>query len=299
LAAVGRGITVSGVSSGAGIALQMEIAYSSLISGAALVAGVPYYCARDGLVDATACLLSPDLIPVQTLEQDMQEFSLNGQIDSLSNLKSHALYLFSGELDTVVSSNVVRLIEQIASDLGVTNILSVYDIPAEHCVPTDDWGLLCALLSPPFINNCNYDMAGRALQHMYGSLNPPATPIDSNIITLDQIKYTPGQIDPSSLSMGSQAYVYVPTGCNSSQSNCSLHVSFHGCLQGAEEVSTIYVNHRVGINGQNLIILSFFIPKLFLVSSILLILKVVGIGGDIPVPITHLKTLLKWSLFVT
>jgi len=86
-------------------------------------------------------------------------------------------------------------------------------------------------------------MAGRALQHMYGTLNPPATPIDSNIITLDQKKFTPGQVDPSSLSMGSQAYVYVPTGCNSSHSNCSLHVSFHGCLQGAEEVSTIYVNH--------------------------------------------------------
>jgi len=98
LAAVGRGITVSGVSSGAGIALQMEVAYSSLISGAAIVAGVPYYCARDGILDATDCLLFPDLIPVQTLEQDMQEFALNGQIDSLSNLKSHALYLFSGEL---------------------------------------------------------------------------------------------------------------------------------------------------------------------------------------------------------
>jgi len=236
-------ITVGGVSSGAAIALQASTAYSSQFSGVALVAGVPYYCSRNSLTYAEECVLTPSLVPVQTLEDDMDQFVINGQIDSLSNFKSQSLYLFSGALDTVVSPGTVRLIEQIARDLGVTKILTEYSIEAEHCVPTDDWGLACYLLSEPFINNCAYDMAGRALTHMYGPLNPPVTPIDSNVITLSQAKFTPGKVDPSTLSMATDAYLYVPTNCKTPTANCTLHVSFHGCLQGTEEVGLIYVNH--------------------------------------------------------
>jgi poly(3-hydroxybutyrate) depolymerase len=36
--------TVSGVSSGAAMAIQFHVAHSSLVSGAGIVAGPPYWC---------------------------------------------------------------------------------------------------------------------------------------------------------------------------------------------------------------------------------------------------------------
>lgn len=46
LAAATRGSTVSGLSSGAFMSVQMHIAHSSRIEGAAILAGGPYYCAE-------------------------------------------------------------------------------------------------------------------------------------------------------------------------------------------------------------------------------------------------------------
>jgi poly(3-hydroxybutyrate) depolymerase len=225
------------------MALQMEVAFSSFFSGAAIIAGIPYYCAQNGMLTIPDCTLYPTLIPVATLEQDMTKFASNGQIDSLNNLRSHSLYLFSGLLDTVVTSGVVKTIEKIASDLGVTKILSVYSIAAEHSMPTNDWGSLCPVLSVPFINNCNYDGAGKALAHLYGNLKSPVTPI-GELIKLDQSKYTPNNVNPASISMATYAYVYLPTQCHTkSNITCKLHISFHGCIQGSDIVSTTYVNH--------------------------------------------------------
>jgi len=236
-------ITLSGVSSGAAIALQMEVAYSSIFSGAAIIAGIPYYCARDNFIIAETCATLPSAISATDLEADMKQFAQDGKIDSLSNLSQHSLYLFSGYLDTVVSQGSVRLVEQIARDLGTTKVLSEYSLLAEHCVPTDDWGNLCEVLSTPFINNCDYDAAGRALQFFYGTLNSPVTPT-GKVITIEQKKYTPNQVDPGSLSMDTIAYIYVPSKCGlGSSTQCRLHVSFHGCLQGEELVGRIYVDH--------------------------------------------------------
>jgi len=78
---------------------------------------------------------------------------------------------------------------------------------------------------------------------MYGTLNGPVTPIDGNIKTLDQKQFTPGNVEPSSISMDNNAYVYVPTGCQQSHQSCKLHVSLHGCLQGAGTIGEIYVSH--------------------------------------------------------
>ena len=42
-------VTVSGLSSGAFMAVQLHVAYSSIISGAAVYAGGPYWCAMGNL----------------------------------------------------------------------------------------------------------------------------------------------------------------------------------------------------------------------------------------------------------
>lgn len=45
-----NGTTVSGISSGAFFSVQMQVAYSSLIAGAGVIAGGPYYCAQGNMV---------------------------------------------------------------------------------------------------------------------------------------------------------------------------------------------------------------------------------------------------------
>jgi len=240
-------ITVSGISSGAAIALQLEIAYSSTISGAALIAGVPYYCARNNVGNTPECMDFPTLVPIEQLELNVREFAQQRFIDLPGNLTKHSLYLFSGILDTVVNQGSVRLIEKMARDFGVTNILTEYGILAEHCLPTDDWGYPCITLASPYINNCEYDFAGIAFEHLYGKLNLPVSPIDRNIITLEQKQFIPGQLEPSSISMDNHAYAYVPTACFQSQNTCKLHVSLHGCLQGVELVGQNYILHA-GLN---------------------------------------------------
>ncbi len=54
--------SVSGLSSGGFMAVQFDVAYSSIIKGAGVIAGGPYFCARGNLNTATtvcSCTLSP------------------------------------------------------------------------------------------------------------------------------------------------------------------------------------------------------------------------------------------------
>ena len=46
------GVSVSGLSAGAFMAVQMHVAYSSTINGSAIFAGGPFYCAQDSLMIA-------------------------------------------------------------------------------------------------------------------------------------------------------------------------------------------------------------------------------------------------------
>ena len=49
LHAEAQGITVSGVSSGGYMAVQMHVAHSATVTGAGVIAGAPYYCAQGNL----------------------------------------------------------------------------------------------------------------------------------------------------------------------------------------------------------------------------------------------------------
>ena len=56
-------VTVSGLSSGAFMAVQLHVAYSSIISGAAVYAGGPYWCAQGNLNTATLdCMVGQCII---------------------------------------------------------------------------------------------------------------------------------------------------------------------------------------------------------------------------------------------
>jgi len=115
-------------------------------------------------------LVSIGGINVAPLEGLALQMANRGQIDGLGNLTNHNLYIFSGLLDTIIWQAVVQSTEKMARDLLVKNIKVEYSIAAEHSWPTLDYGQVCWLLAPPFINNCDYDTAGVMLNHIYGQL---------------------------------------------------------------------------------------------------------------------------------
>jgi predicted esterase len=148
-------VTVSGLSSGAAMAAQLHLAYSSVFSGSGIVAGPPYYCAQGNtLIAITECLYGPAaLIPVERLESRLQSYVSAGSADPTSHLKNDPVYIFSGTNDHTVATGVVQINEKIFSSVGA-RIKTNYEIPANHGFVTDDFGGPCALLNTAnYINN--------------------------------------------------------------------------------------------------------------------------------------------------
>ncbi|HLX37797.1 MAG TPA: PHB depolymerase family esterase, partial [Candidatus Binataceae bacterium] len=111
-------IVIAGISSGGAMAVQMSVAYSRLFSGAAIYAGVPYYCAQDSEATAlTSCEQNVPAISLAPLESTTEQYAKQGLIDPLSNLREQRIYLWSGLLDVTVRQPVMNQLEQYYTDL--------------------------------------------------------------------------------------------------------------------------------------------------------------------------------------
>jgi hypothetical protein len=143
--------------------------------------------------------------------------------------------LYSGTADTVVQSGVVSKCKTYFDDFGATTSFK-NDLASQHSMVTNFYGPACTHLGEPYINNCNYDLAGTILKYLYGSLANPvahnAVPYN-NVISIDQTKYTPAGETVTGISMEPTGYIYRPTNCTIAPlaAHCTLHVVFHGCDQ--------------------------------------------------------------------
>jgi poly(3-hydroxybutyrate) depolymerase len=95
----------------------------------------------------------------------------------------------------------------------------------------------CTLSASPYLSDCNYDGAGIALAHIAGkALNARnAGTLTGSLLTFDQTEFITGK------SMDTTGYAFVPASCAAGEA-CTMHISFHGCEQGASSVGTAYVN---------------------------------------------------------
>jgi len=229
------GTTVSGLSSGGFMAVQMHFAFSKNINGAAIFAGGPYYCAQGSESTAiTSCMSSPAGINVNTLTTTAKNLAKAGSIDSLDNLTGQKVFIYSGSKDTTVKPGVCKAMQTMYQNLGA-KVTTSYDIASQHCWPTDNYGNQCAFSGEPYINNCKYDGAQQALNVLYGTLNPQVAAVSANIIQVDQTEFNTAHD-----SLGSTAYVYVPTACQGG-AKCRLHIALHGCLQTLADIGTKFV----------------------------------------------------------
>lgn len=165
-------VSVSGLSSGAFMAVQYQVAYSASVKGAGVIAGGPYYCAAGNLSYAGICMgLVPYAPPNPALMLGAaQGFAANGQIDALSNLKRARIYLFSGTRDTIVLTSAVDAAAAFFRLAGVpdANLAYVKNLPAGHAFITPAQGNACDTNGPPYVNHCSvgatpYDQAGAIL----------------------------------------------------------------------------------------------------------------------------------------
>jgi hypothetical protein len=149
------------------------------------------------------------------------------------------VYLYSGQKDTVVSPTVVKSLSSYYSAfVNPVNIVANYNVEAEHCMPTLDYGEECTTLGSPYIGKCKFDGAGIALKNMYPDENlVTGKSIDSNLFSFDQ---TPYFSSLSKSSIGDTGYIYIPTHCQSGSVSCHLHVSFHGCEQTLDLIGNQY-----------------------------------------------------------
>jgi predicted esterase len=232
-------ITVSGVSSGGYMAVQLHVALSTVFKGAASVAGGPYWCSEGNSTTAQdKCMKHPEKIKTETSINQALAEAKAGAIENLSNLKNSKVYIFSSPTDTVLPKlNSDRLYEFYANFIPKNQIVYQNTINAGHSWVTNSYGSSCATEGPPFINNCNYDMAGDILKLFYGNLNgnlnvsrSPRAVVNAQLYQFDQTEF---QTQNSALY--SFGYIYVPKACMEGRRNvrmdaCKLHVALHGCL---------------------------------------------------------------------
>ena len=251
--------SVSGISSGAYMAGQYEIAHSGSVIGAAIIAGGPYGCAEahyaDLMGDAAhlamnasqsveGCMLNglswygiPD---PAALADRAREMASAGKIDAIGKLTRHRIYLFSGLADQVVAHDIVVAAAEVYLRLGVPKsaIKTGPRLAAGHGFVTEPEAADCALSMAPYVVHCGYDQAGDLLGQIYGKLAAKPVQTSGHLLTFDQRPFSERL---GATGLAAEGAVYVPAACHTAP-GCRIHIAFHGCQQNRQSVGDAFVS---------------------------------------------------------
>lgn len=239
--------STSGLSSGGFMAVQFHVAYSSIMKGAAVFAGGPFYCAQGSLTNAeTQCQYPQSAPDVTPFLNAVAQYAAAGTVDPTSNLTAQHVFLFGGDDDQTVSPYTMDALDTFYKALvDPSNVDYVSRNPGTgHTMPTLTYGVACSETEAPYIGQCNYDGAGTALAQIYGTLTPAAATLGGSFLTLAQGNFI---ADPASHSLADTGYAYVPASCAAGEP-CRIHVAFHGCLQEATGASGNDYYEHAGYN---------------------------------------------------
>ena len=252
-------ISVSGMSSGGYMAVQLHVAFSARFMGVGVVAAGPYWCAEGNVLRATSICMNALPVPpsAETLVSVTETITGNG-VDDPANMADDRVYLFTGRQDDVVRRPVMAALrEYYEAFVNPDNIVFVDTVEAPHAFITDDDGAqACFQRCTPlldectpndcapndlctFVNDCDYDTAGAILEHLHGPLQQPTDAVADNLLTFDQAEFVEDN-DPGRYSLADDGHVYVPSVCRSGDTPCALHVALHGCLQGSERIGDAF-----------------------------------------------------------
>ncbi|MDD3355120.1 PHB depolymerase family esterase [Zoogloea sp.] len=246
------GVTVSGISSGGFMAVQFQVAYARLVKGAGILAAGPYDCAEGSAVRALIHCMSPGnwVSPPQPADiaPRMASRARLDLIDPPSALADDRVWVLSGGADRTVEPPVVdALLAFYRSWLPAAAIRQVFLPDAGHAMISVDApeANACATSEPPFINRCgDFDAPGQLLDHLSGDQVPKGASRPEALQSFDQRPFIQGA--PVDISLANQGYVYVPERCRAG--GCPVHVVFHGCRQGEDQIGRRFVE-GAGYNG--------------------------------------------------
>lgn len=236
--------SVSGISSGGYMAVQLHVAFSSIMKGAGIFAGGPYHCAGSSGTSTQAqnsCQHASPLPDVNESVTYTDHQAAAGTIDDPGNLAGQKVWLFSGTNDSTVKPVVMNVLQKYYQHyLDAGNIFYKNDLAAGHAHITDNYGSGCSTTQSPYINNCSYDGPGLLLAQIYGPLNARNTgTLSGRLIQFDQSQFLPS---PGKKSMDSTGWAYVPAACERSEP-CRVHIALHGCQQGQATLGDKYYAH--------------------------------------------------------
>jgi poly(3-hydroxybutyrate) depolymerase len=234
-------ITVSGISSGAYMAVQFAVAHSASVKGVGAVAGGPYACAQGSAVTAiSTCMIgTPD---AKALAEATVKAAAAGDIDPVEHLATQKAWLFSGYNDGVVKRTVSdALYEFYKNFTSPDHLFYKTGLTAAHSQVTLAYGQVCNKTGGDFMNNCRYDAAGALLTHLLGQLKPKATgKPKGKIVKFSQSEFHTGET--WLIGMSHEGFAYVPARC-AAQQPCRLHIALHGCKQYATLINDRYYAH--------------------------------------------------------
>ena len=227
-------VTVAGVSSGAYLAGQYHVAWSESVTGAGLIAGGPWGCAGGDIAQALGPCAEGSGLDLPALVQDAGALAAANAIDPLDGLDGDSVFVFHGANDAIVPAATTRAAADFYSGLDADIAVSyIEDVPATHGIPVLESPLGCTEFAAPFLNDCDYDLAGQMLETLYGPLQPRSD---------DAVEAQPFDQAPYAASgLADTGYVFVPQACRGER-RCRVHVFLHGCSQSAEAVGTAVVN---------------------------------------------------------
>ncbi|MCE2746131.1 MAG: poly(3-hydroxybutyrate) depolymerase [Burkholderiales bacterium] len=238
--------SVSGLSSGAFMTVQLHLAHSASFVGAGIIAGGPFRCAEsfreaaliaeDAFIENSLYICLNPLVP-QTgpnagkLADLAYQTAKQNLIDPIANLADDRIYIFTGSKDEVVYSDVVARTRKFYELLGVKpeNIAYHCDIPAGHSIITDNpEDSELGTNQPPYINNGGFMQSHDILKHIYPNLKPAAQNLSGRIVRFDQTEFFNNE---ERASMSPFGYAYIPKAVEEG-APARVHIALHGCKQG-------------------------------------------------------------------
>lgn len=250
--------STSGISSGAYMAGQFQLAHGDIVVGAGIIAGGPWGCAESAFAPfifgpwgtalnfnraAAGCmanLMAMFGVPsAGVLANRARRMAKAGDIAALTATTSDRVFLFAGTRDVIVRASIVRAAQRFYERIGVPPdaIQFIGRISAGHGFVTETEGGLCGSSATPFVVDCDYDLAGAMLAHIYPGLAPRGPRDAGRFIAFDQTAYT---ADTSAAGLAAEGRVFIPDTCRA-RPGCKVHIAFHGCQQNRAAVGDLFI----------------------------------------------------------
>jgi poly(3-hydroxybutyrate) depolymerase len=231
--------SVSGVSSGAYMAVQLHLAQGERFAGGvAAVAGGPWGCAQGAVLLALGPCLGRSPIAVAPLLAQAQALAATGAL-RLPPAGS-PVYRFAGARDEVVAPATTQALRDFYAALRPAAPLQLRtEVPAAHGWVVKQGEGECARLAAPFLQPCGHDLAGELLAHLLGPLQPAGG--EGRLLRFDQRAFHAGP------DLAEAGFVFVPAACERDAAGCRVHVALHGCRMNEAAVGDAFAR-RSGLN---------------------------------------------------